>query len=52
MGTEKVDLSERDEYDEALFSELVSFGSSLFLRFVISEKNCSIERDDLDEKRE
>jgi hypothetical protein len=44
VGTEKADLSEREEYDDDLFIELVSFGSSLFLRFVISEKNCSIGR--------
>jgi hypothetical protein len=43
-GTEKVDLLEREEQDDDRFIELASFGSSLFLRFVISEKNCNMKR--------
>jgi hypothetical protein len=38
-GSDMVDLFEREEQDDDLFIEWVSFGSSLFLRFVISEKN-------------
>lgn len=38
-GSDIVDLFDREEQDDDRFIEWASFASSLFLRFVISEKN-------------